>query len=113
MSNLPEIPETHFVVEDGDQLVLVEDEAKIKRPPMYHVVLLNDDFTPMDFVVELLVQVFGHPESKAIDLMMEVHKKGEAIVATYSFDVAESRVAHVNQIAQNNEFPMRAEVRPE
>lgn len=113
MSDLPEIPETHFTVGGDGQLILADDDAKVKRPPMYHIVLLNDDFTPMDFVVELLMQVFGHPESKAADLMMEVHEKGEAIVATYSFDVAESRAAHVNTIAQNNGFPMRAEMRPE
>jgi len=112
---MSEIPETHFVVGDDGQLVLVEDNSStdIKRPPMYCVVLLNDDFTPMDFVTQLLMEIFQHTEGTALDLMMEVHEKGEAVVATYSYDVAESRVAHVNMIAQNNQFPLRATMRPE
>lgn len=113
MSDLPEIPETNYVVGKDGEMILVDDENKVKRPPMYHVVLLNDDYTPMDFVVELLTKVFGLTEAKAIDIMMEVHEKGEAIAATYSFDVAESRVAHVNTIAQNNQVPLRAEMRAE
>lgn len=113
--DLPEIPETHFVVNDKNELVLVEEEqeGKVKRPPMYNVILLNDDYTPMDFVVELLMQVFGHSESAAVELMSAVHEKGEAVVATYSYDIAESRVAHVNKIAQNNSFPLKATMRPE
>ena len=98
-------------MEKERELLVIDDDNKVKQPPLYHVVLLNDDFTPMDFVVELLMAIFGHTESKAIDIMMEVHQKGEAIAATYSFDVAESRTAHVNKIAQNNGFPMRAEMR--
>ena len=98
-------------MENDRELLVIDGDSKTKRPPFYHVVLLNDDFTPMDFVVELLMAIFDHTEGTAVDLMMEVHEKGEAIVATYSFDIAESRVAHVNTIAQNNGFPMRAEMR--
>lgn len=98
-------------MENDRELLVIDGDSKTKRPPLYHVVLLNDDFTPMDFVIELLMAIFGYAESKAIDIMMEVHQKGEAIAATYSFDIAESRTAHVNTIAQNNGFPMRAEMR--
>lgn len=110
---MSEIPETKYTVGKDGELTLVEDDAKVKRPPMYVVVLLNDDFTPMDFVVELVMQVFGHSEDHAVAVMLDIHEKGERAVATYSYDVAESRVAHVNAIAQSNNFPLRAEMRPE
>jgi len=109
MSN---IPETHYVVNDNNELVLVDDVADLEPPKMQQVVLLNDDYTPMDFVVELLIKIFDHNETTATEIMTTIHETGEAVAATYSFDVAESRIAHVNAVAQSNGFPLKAVMRP-
>ena len=95
------------------ELIVVEKGVDLQPPSMYAVIILNDDYTPMDFVVELLMAIFGKSEAEAADIMMAVHNKGEAVAGVYSYDVAESRVAHVNAIAQGNEFPLRVEMRPE
>ncbi len=108
-----DIPETQYVVNDDNEIVVVDKCVDLEPPKMYAVILLNDDYTPMDFVVELLMQVFQHNESEAIKIMMDVHEKGEAVAAIYSYDIAESRVASVNVIAQNNKVPLRVEMRPE
>ncbi len=95
------------------EIVVIDKGVDLEPPKMYAVIILNDDYTPMDFVVELLMQVFQHNESEAFNIMKTVHEKGEAVAAVYSYDVAESRVASVNVIAQNNEVPLRVEMRPE
>lgn len=90
----------------GTSLVNETSKAKLKKPPMYKVVLNNDDYTPMDFVVEVLLKFFGMNLEKANHIMFRVHREGKAIVGTYSAEIAETKVAQVNQYARVNEHPL-------
>ncbi len=84
------------------------DEArpKLKRPPLYRVVLINDDYTPMEFVVEVLQTVFGMQRTQATRVMLEVHTKGKGICGIFSFEIAETKVAQVTNIAQQQQHPL-------
>ena len=86
--------------------VVQEARPKLKRPPMYQVILHNDDFTPMDFVVEILKEIFLMPEEKAIHTMLQVHQSGKAICGVYTRDIAETKVALVNDCAHSNDYPL-------
>ena len=92
----------------NDDLGVAVQEAKpkLKRPPLYRVVLINDDYTPMEFVVEVLETVFGMDRSKATRVMLEVHTKGKGICGTFSFEIAETKVAQVTSIAQQQQHPL-------
>jgi ATP-dependent Clp protease adaptor protein ClpS len=87
---------------------LVVDEArpKVKRPPLYRVVLINDDYTPMEFVVEILESVFGMERTRATQVMLEVHTKGKGVCGVYNFEIAETKVAQVMSIAQQHQHPL-------
>lgn len=100
--------------EDGrpDGQLLVDDRVATVRPPMYRVVLLNDDFTPMDFVVWILKTIFHHPDETAVRLMLDVHQKGMGICGVFPFDVARTKAAQVKGLAEKNEHPLRCEVEP-
>ncbi len=92
---------------DEDEDVLVQEQKpKLKRPPMYKVVLLNDDYTPMDFVVSVLEIFFGMNEERANHVMLQVHTKGKGICGTYTREVAETKVAQVNDYARENQHPL-------
>lgn len=91
---------------DGEVLI-AEPQTKVKRPPMYKVILLNDDYTPMDFVVTVIEQIFRKSHTEAMDLMFTVHKKGAAVVAIYTRDVAETKVDQVIEYARINEYPLQ------
>lgn len=101
--------------DDNDLLVIDRErqEDEVKPPKKYHVLMLNDDFTPMDFVVEILMKFFGKGEQEAAMIMLDVHKKGKGIAGTYSKDVAETKSLVAIQYAQANEHPFRCEVEPE
>ncbi|MFK8054047.1 MAG: ATP-dependent Clp protease adapter ClpS [Woeseiaceae bacterium] len=86
--------------------ILEEARPKLKRPPMYRVVLLNDDYTPMEFVVEILEQVFSHDRTLATRIMLEVHTKGKGVCGVFTYDVAETKVAQVSQAAEQNQHPL-------
>jgi ATP-dependent Clp protease adaptor protein ClpS len=85
-------------------------KPKLKRPKRYHVVLINDDYTPMDFVVRILMEFFHKDIVEATSIMMEVHQKGEAIAGTYSLEVAETKVVAVIQHSRVHEFPLLAKI---
>ena len=76
---------------DDDQELLVKTKPKTKRPPLYKVLLINDDYTPMEFVVMILERFFGLTHSQAFDIMITVHKKGLAVVGVFSYEVAERK----------------------
>ena len=96
-----------FDQDDRDGGLLVENEKpKLKRPPMYKVVMLNDDYTPMEFVVEVLQMFFGMNREKATQVMLAVHRTGRATCGIYTRDVAETKSAQVNQYAQDNQHPL-------
>ncbi len=90
-----------------DELLVLEPRTKAQRPPFYKVVMLNDDYTPMDFVVEILTGVFRHTHEDAINIMLQVHHKGSAIAGIYTRDVAETKVDIVINTAKINEYPLQ------
>lgn len=87
-------------------LAVQEAKPKLERPPLYKVMLLNDDFTPMDFVVEILTDYFNMDEEKAIQVMLQVHTKGVGICGIYTRDVAETKVHIVSKHSQKNHHPL-------
>lgn len=84
-----------------------EGKTAVKTPPMYRVVLLNDDYTPMDFVVLVLMRVFRKSESEAVRIMLNVHHQGAGICGVYAFEIAETKVAQVQRAAQSAGHPLR------
>ena len=81
---------------------------KTKKPSMYKVLVLNDDYTPMEFVVMLLESVFHKSKEEATSIMLHVHQRGVGVCGVYSYDVAETKVAHVMDMARRNEHPLQA-----
>ncbi len=86
----------------------VENEKKIQIPRKYKVMLMNDDYTPMDFVVLVLRRFFGKDEGQANQIMLDVHKKGLGIAGVYTLEVAEMKVMQVNQFARLNQHPLKS-----
>lgn len=99
--------------DDADVGLALEAKPKTKRPPMYKVLILNDDFTPMEFVVLVLERFFGLSHAQAFDLMLTVHKKGLAVVGVYSHEVAETKVAQVMDFAQRHQHPLQCTMEKE
>ena len=94
-------------------LMVAEPKAKTKRPPLYKVILLNDDYTPMDFVVMVLEQVFRRPHADALNVMLEVHQKGAGLAGIYTRDVAETKVDQVIEYARINDYPLQCTLEQE
>lgn len=92
---------------EGESGVLTETRPKTKRPPLYKVLLLNDDYTPMEFVTHILERFFGLNHSQAHQIMLTVHKKGVAVVGVFSFEVAETKVAQVMDFARRHQHPLQ------
>lgn len=90
---------------EGD--VLVEDREEVKEPDEYRVILLNDDFTTMEFVVAVLMSVFHKSIVEATKIMFDVHKKGRGVVGIYSYDIAATKIQRVHTMARENGFPLR------
>jgi ATP-dependent Clp protease adaptor protein ClpS len=85
-------------------------KPKLKRPPLYRVVLLNDDYTPMEFVIEVLKIFFGMGPEKATQVMLKVHTEGKGVCGTYTRDIAESKAAQVNDFSKSSQQPLLCEV---
>ncbi len=98
---------------EGDAGVVTETRAKTKRPPLYKVMLLNDDFTPMEFVVLVLERFFGMNHAQAFELMLTVHKKGVAVVGVFSFEIAETKVGQVMDFARRHQHPLQCTMEKE
>lgn len=92
--------------DDQSGLALEESRPKLKRPPLYKVVLLNDDFTPMEFVVEVLERFFTMSREKATQIMLHVHTRGKGVCGVFTYEIAESKVAQVNDYSQQNQHPL-------
>ena len=90
-----------------DTGVLTKTKPKTKKPSMYKVLLLNDDYTPMEFVVVVLMRIFGMAQEKATEVMLHVHRRGVGICGVYPFEVAETKVTQVVDFAQRNEHPLQ------
>lgn len=91
---------------DDDGLAVQEDRPKLKRPPLYSVVLLNDDYTPMEFVVHLLETFFALSRDKATQIMLQVHTRGKGVCGIYTREIAETKVAQVNDYAREHQHPL-------
>ena len=87
-------------------------EKKVKQPPLYKVLLHNDDYTTMEFVVYVLMTVFNHPETEATQIMLHVHRKGIGVAGVYPHELAETKVSQVHNLAKEHEFPLRCSLEP-
>jgi ATP-dependent Clp protease adaptor protein ClpS len=87
-------------------LAVEEARPKLKQPSLYRVVLINDDFTPMEFVVDILETIFGMERTRATQVMLEVHTKGKGVCGVFSFEIAETKVAQVMGIAKQHQHPL-------
>ena len=85
----------------------VKSRPKTKKPSMYKVLMLNDDYTPMEFVVEALVQFFSKTSEEAVQVMLHVHQKGVGVCGVYTYEVAESKVNQVMDLARENQHPLQ------
>ncbi|MEW7979005.1 MAG: ATP-dependent Clp protease adapter ClpS [Candidatus Sedimenticola endophacoides] len=85
---------------------LQEARPKLKRPPMYKVILLNDDYTPMEFVVEVLESFFAMDRAKATQVMLHVHTRGVGVCGLFTREIAETKVVQVNDYARSNQHPL-------
>ena len=92
---------------EGDSLVAAETEKKLKKPKLYNVLLHNDNYTTMEFVVQILMNVFHHSQGEAVRIMLQVHHNDVGLAGIYSFEIAETKVAQVTDLARQNEFPLR------
>ena len=106
MGDEPSGPDTDF--EDG--VAVQESKPDLAPPPMFQIVMLDDDFTPMEFVVDVLQMFFGMNREKATQIMLTVHTQGKASCGTFTKDVAETKVAQVIKFARENQHPLMCEV---
>ncbi|MDR2898366.1 MAG: ATP-dependent Clp protease adaptor ClpS [Spirochaetaceae bacterium] len=96
------------MIYDFEESLAVEGE--FQEPEQYRIILFNDDYTTKDFVVAVLTTIFHKSSEDAVILMEEVHRKGQAVVGVYIYDIAATRVEQVRAIARSNEFPLRCEL---
>jgi len=87
-------------------VALQETRPKLKRPPLYKVILINDDYTPMEFVVHILEIFFSRDRETATRIMLEVHTRGKGICGIYTHEIAETKVSQVNSYARENQHPL-------
>jgi len=88
------------------EIAVEEARPRLKEPPLYRVVLLNDDYTPMEFVVEILEGIFDMQRTRATQVMLEVHTKGKGICGVYGYEIAETKVAQVMNVAKQQQHPL-------
>ena len=110
---------SHYIVAAGDDdwqqnddydiaggLAVEEEKPKLKPPKQYKVIVLNDDYTPMEFVIQVLMVFFGMDDAKATRVMMSVHTKGKGICGIFSHEIAETKVDQVNEFSRMNQHPL-------
>jgi len=99
--------------DESDSSVITRTRTKTKRPPLYKVLLLNDDYTPMEFVVHVLERFFGMTHAQAFEIMLTVHKKGIAVVGVFSHEIAETKVMQVIDFARRHQHPLQCTMEKE
>ncbi|MBT8140840.1 MAG: ATP-dependent Clp protease adapter ClpS [Gammaproteobacteria bacterium] len=100
-------------IDDGDNgvgVLVAPSKPKTQKPPMYNVVLLNDDYTPMEFVVSILESFFNKDPITSTRIMLEVHTKGKGVCGVYPFDIANTKVNQVNQFSRQNQHPLMCDM---
>lgn len=96
----------------GLGVITLEDEPQLKEPPLFQVVLLNDDFTPMEFVVYAIQKVFGYEHERATQIMLSVHTKGKGVCGIFPKEIAEMKSHEINEMAKAHEHPLISEIEP-
>ena len=93
----------------GDTVIerRTKEQAKTKRPPLYKCILLNDDYTPMEFVVEILKTIFHKQHAEATRIMLHVHQNGMGVAGVYPFEIAETKIKTVEELAQESQYPLK------
>ena len=94
--------------EEVGEEIKIEDEYEIEHLKRYKVLLLNDDYTSMDFVVDILMDIFNHPLDRAINIMLDIHKNGKSVCGVYTYEIAETKVAQVIKTAREEGYPLKA-----
>lgn len=92
---------------DSGISVITEREVRVQRPSMYKVILHNDDYTPMDFVTDILERVFNKNHADATEIMLTIHYKGYAVCGLFPYEIAETKVAQVTEAARDQEYPLQ------
>jgi ATP-dependent Clp protease adaptor protein ClpS len=87
---------------------ITRSRTETKKPSMYRVLLMNDDYTPMDFVIHILQKFFSKEYTEATRIMLQVHQQGAGVAGTFSYEIAETKVHQVNQYAKQNRYPLKA-----
>ena len=97
----------------SDGALIELTKPKLKKPPLYRVILLNDDYTPMEFVVSILQGIFQLSEEASVQIMLHVHQKGMGICGVFTREIAESKVQLVMDAAQSNQHPLQCTMEPD
>ncbi|HBP74196.1 MAG TPA: ATP-dependent Clp protease adapter ClpS [Alphaproteobacteria bacterium] len=98
---------------NGQSQVVLETRPRTKKPSMYKVIMLNDDYTPMEFVVHVLQHFFNLSNTQANDIMLNVHRRGIGVCGIYSYEVAEAKATKVMEYARQNEHPLQLQLEKE
>ena len=93
--------------------IATKTRPKTKKPSLYKVLLLNDDYTPMEFVVHVLERFFAKPREEAVQIMLHVHRRGVGVCGVYTFEVAETKVAQVSELARRHQHPLQCTMEKE
>lgn len=97
----------------NDELIVQESKPRLQKPPLYKVILLNDDYTPMEFVVSVLQQFFSKTREEATRIMLHVHQKGIGVCGVYSRELAETKVKQVMIFSNENQHPLQCTMEPD
>ncbi|OFZ18921.1 MAG: ATP-dependent Clp protease adaptor ClpS [Bdellovibrionales bacterium GWB1_55_8] len=108
----PDSDDSRFQEETGSDVAVEEGRPKLKEPAKYAVLLLNDDYTTMDFVVDVLQRFFRKSRQEAAQIMLRVHQEGQGLAGVYVFEIAETKVAQVQEYARAHGFPLRCALEP-
>jgi ATP-dependent Clp protease adaptor protein ClpS len=100
-------PDTQY-----EEAAVAESREKVEEPPLFRVLLHNDDYTTMEFVVWVLESVFNLPEEQAVQVMLSVHLRGTGAAGTYTYEIAETKVEKTTALAREHEFPLLATMEP-
>ncbi len=113
MNDEPDYDDPYQSDQDHGAVALETAKPKLKKPPLYRVILLNDDYTTMEFVVRVLQLIFHHDEERAAQIMLHVHQRGAGICGVYTREIAETKVEQVIEFAKQNEHPLQCTMEPD
>ncbi len=97
----------------GETGTLTIEKPKAKKPPLYKVIMLNDDYTPMEFVIFVLQEFFRKTQEEAVQIMLNIHQKGSGVCGVYTYEVAETKAKKVTALARKNQHPLQVQIEKE